>query len=190
VQLRFAHRPLQAQQQAIVEVSRIVNTVLVENQRAGERSEFQQTMPVGIVARQAGYLQAEYDARVTQRYFADQMLESVAVLGVCAGDTQVSVDRVDTVYWPPEGDRTITQRVLALAALRVLEHLTQRGLANIQECIPPQVIGADLLMCINRHASPPSASARPCWQVDSRARDRLARSMLEASTVDVWSWSP
>src|SRR5262245_3495724 len=50
VQLRFTHRPLQAQQQ-IVEVGGIVDAVLVEDQRVGESADLQEPMPIARVAR-------------------------------------------------------------------------------------------------------------------------------------------
>jgi hypothetical protein len=53
MQLGFAHRPLEAQQQPVVEVGGIVDAALVQDQRVGERTDLQQTMPVGGVAGQA-----------------------------------------------------------------------------------------------------------------------------------------
>lgn len=47
VQLRFAHGLLQAQQQAVVEVRRVVHAVFVQDERVSKRADFQQTMPVG-----------------------------------------------------------------------------------------------------------------------------------------------
>src|SRR5580658_3806022 len=91
---------------------------------------------------------------------------------------------MDTVNRPAQRDRSIAQGVLTLATLRVLEHLTQRGLANVQECITPQMIGVDFLMCVNRHASPPSVFAEPCWQVNGRVRDRRGPSEQRPSAVD------
>jgi hypothetical protein len=54
-------RSIQAQQQTIVEVRRIVESILIEDERVGERAQFQQTMPICGVARQARHFQAEHD---------------------------------------------------------------------------------------------------------------------------------
>jgi hypothetical protein len=51
VQLGLAHRALQTEQQPIVEVGRVIETVLVADQRPGERGDLQQAVPVGVVAR-------------------------------------------------------------------------------------------------------------------------------------------
>jgi hypothetical protein len=111
---------------------------------------------------------------MAESHFADQMLEAVAVISAGAGNAQVCVDRVNAVYRPTEGNRSLTQSVLALATLGVLEYLTLRGLADIQECVASQMVGADLLMRINMHASPPSVFATPCWPGHSRVCDRPA----------------
>ena len=61
-----------------------------------------------------------------ESHFADQMLESVAVLGLSAGEAEVAIDRVNPLDRPAECDGSIAQCVLTLAALGVLEHLPQR----------------------------------------------------------------
>jgi hypothetical protein len=50
VQLGFAHGPLEAEQQAVVEVRGIVDAILVEDEGVGERADLQQPVPVGRVA--------------------------------------------------------------------------------------------------------------------------------------------
>ena len=52
VQLRLAHGALQPQQQAVVEMGRVVDAILVENERVGEGADLQQPVPVGRIARQ------------------------------------------------------------------------------------------------------------------------------------------
>ena len=47
VKLRFAHGPFEPKQQSVVEVCGIVDAVLVENQRVGQRADFQKPVPVG-----------------------------------------------------------------------------------------------------------------------------------------------
>ena len=50
VQLGFPHRALQSQQQAIVELRRIVDAVLDEDARIGVGAQLQQAVPIGGVA--------------------------------------------------------------------------------------------------------------------------------------------
>ena len=58
-----------------------IDAVVVANQRVGDAAELQQPMPVGIVPRQAGDLQAEDDAHVSQRDFAGEASEAGALVG-------------------------------------------------------------------------------------------------------------
>jgi len=51
VQLSLAHRALQPEQEAVVEVGGVIEPVLVTDQRARERGDLQQSVPVGVVAR-------------------------------------------------------------------------------------------------------------------------------------------
>ena len=52
--LHLAHRSLHPQQQAIVRVTRIVDTVLVQNQRTDQTAELEQRVPVAAVASKTG----------------------------------------------------------------------------------------------------------------------------------------
>jgi hypothetical protein len=76
--------------------------------------------------------------------FADQMLKSIAVLGVRAGDAEIIIDRVNAIGCPAERDGSIAQRVLALRALGIFEHLTQRRLPDIEKSIPAQMFRSHL----------------------------------------------
>ncbi len=53
VQFGLAHRPLETEQEPVVEVPRIIEPILVQDERVRERADLQQPMPVGTVAGQA-----------------------------------------------------------------------------------------------------------------------------------------
>ena len=53
VQLGFAHSSLQPEQQAIIELGRIIDTVFVQNERIGEGTDLQQPMPIDGVTCQS-----------------------------------------------------------------------------------------------------------------------------------------
>src|ERR1700753_1891113 len=55
-ELQFAHRALHTQQQPIVWVARIVNAVLIHNDRADQAAELDQGMPVTPITRQSRHL--------------------------------------------------------------------------------------------------------------------------------------
>jgi hypothetical protein len=47
MQLRLAHGALQAQQQAIVERAKVVDSIAVDDQGVGQRTQFEQALKVG-----------------------------------------------------------------------------------------------------------------------------------------------
>ena len=143
MQLRLAHRPLQAQQQAVVEVRRIVDAVLVEDQGIGQRAELQQAMPVGGVARQARHLQAHDDPGMSQAHLGDQALEALAIGRTGARLPEVGIDDDHLLLPPPERDGASLQRILALGAFGILQHLAQRRLAHVEIGVALEVAGLD-----------------------------------------------
>jgi hypothetical protein len=53
----LAHGALQPEQEAIIELSRIIDAILIQDQRIGQGAQLDEPMPVGRVARQPGNLQ-------------------------------------------------------------------------------------------------------------------------------------
>ena len=80
-------------------------------------------MPVGRVARQARYLQSHHDAGPPKPHLRNQPLEALSIDRRGARATEVGVDDHHLLDSPAQGDCTLLQRVLALGALGVLEHL-------------------------------------------------------------------
>ena len=66
MQFRFTHGALQTQQQAIVEVRRIVQPILIEDERVSEGAQLKQPMPIGGVARQSRHFKTEHDPDATR----------------------------------------------------------------------------------------------------------------------------
>ena len=131
VQLRFAHRALQAEQQAVVKVPRVVEPVLIEDERVGECAQLEQPMPIGGVARQARDLQAQHYPHASQADFSHQPLEALAIRGARCGLPQIAVDHHDAIERPAQGDGALAQGILALRAFGVLKYLPQRRLSHV-----------------------------------------------------------
>jgi hypothetical protein len=53
MQVGLAHGALEAEQEAVVVVSRVVNVVLVKDEGVGEGADLEQAVPVGGAARQS-----------------------------------------------------------------------------------------------------------------------------------------
>src|SRR5262249_19176515 len=106
MQLCFAHRALQAQKQAGVEVRRVIQPVLIKDEGVGESTEFEQSRPVGGVARQARYLKAKYDPDVSQADFGHQPLKTFTIGSARCGLPQIAVNHYDTIQRPTQGNCT------------------------------------------------------------------------------------
>ena len=88
-------------------------------------------MPVGVVACQARHLQPQHDARVAQTDLRDQLLKALAIGDRSSRLSQIAVDDDHPFRRPAQGHRLLTQGVLPVCALGVLEHLPQRRLTHI-----------------------------------------------------------
>jgi hypothetical protein len=77
MQLRLTHRALEAEQEAIIEVPRIVDPILVEDEGVTERADLEEAMPVGGVPREPGHLEAHHDARAPEADVRHELLEAV-----------------------------------------------------------------------------------------------------------------
>jgi hypothetical protein len=59
-QLVLGHRPLQPQEQAIIDQARIVRAVRIDHQRADQGAQIDQVMPVAPVPSEAGRLDTKH----------------------------------------------------------------------------------------------------------------------------------
>ena len=75
MQLGLAHRALQPEDEPVVEVTGVIDTVGVGDQRVRQRAQVQQLVPVGVVAGQPAHLDPEDDPDLTQADIGDQLLE-------------------------------------------------------------------------------------------------------------------
>jgi hypothetical protein len=144
VQLSFAHRTFQTQQQAIVEQRRMVDAVVVANQRVCHAAEFQQAIPVGVVPGQARNLQSQHDAHVSQRHFAGQASEAGAFIGAGAGQAEIFIDDNHLLLGPAQLAGSVGQGILAGGGFAVMFDLTWRGLANVYDRGAVDVRGLNL----------------------------------------------
>ena len=131
VEFGLGERALHAEDQAIVEVGRIIEAVLIEQQRVGQRTELQELVPIAGVASEAGHLETEDYAGMTEADLSHKAAEPLAVGGRSRAPEVIVYDD-HLVLGPAEGCGAIAQRVLPPRALCVFGDLLERRLADIE----------------------------------------------------------
>ena len=156
VQLGLAHGALESQEEAVVEVRRVVHAVFVEDQRVSDRADLDESVPVRGVPGEPRDLESHDDSCPAHPDFGDEPLEAAAAFGAGAGQAEVVVDHGDLLDGPSERDRALPKVILAPRALRVLEHLAEGGLADVEVGGPLEVVRAHLLVrSVGAHRGPP-----------------------------------
>ncbi len=145
VQLRLVHRSLQAEQQPVVVLARVVKAVCIRQQRAVDGAQLQQRMPILAGARQPAHLQAQNQTDPIRTDFRQHALEAAAPLGRTAAVPLVFVDHLHRRGGPAERHRTIRQGVLPQRRLSVFEHLLGRRLPHVHNRGPFEMLVGDLL---------------------------------------------
>ena len=139
VALGVAHGALHAQYQPVVEVVGVVDPIVINDERVGQRAEVQQPVPVGRRARQARDLQRQDGPHLAQTDLGGQPLEALALDGTGTALTQVLIDDLYLGGVPAELLGQLYQGVLALGRLPVLVDLQQGGLADVHQRGPGQM---------------------------------------------------
>src|SRR5260370_7331569 len=144
MQFRFRHSAFQPEHQPIVEAGWVIGAVLVQDQRSGYRAQRQEAVGIRGVGRQTRHLQAHDDPGFSEGHLAHEFLKAVAMLGARTGLAQIVIDDMNAFLRPAVSHGTLAQGVLAERALRVLDDLAWRGLANVEVGIPFEMHTGDL----------------------------------------------
>src|SRR5262249_30287122 len=105
-------RLLQSQEQAIVEVGRVVQTIVVTQQGVEQATGTDEGGPVRIRAGQATGFQPQDDADVIEAEFREDVLKAEAAFDRLATASLVGVDDLDAIAGPAEGDRDVSEGIL------------------------------------------------------------------------------
>ncbi len=145
VQLGFAHRAFEAEHEAVVEVGRVVEPVAVADEGVGHPAQVQQSIPVGVVAGQAGDFQAQHDAHMAQGDIGGEAGETTPGGHPRPRQAEVLVDHDDRLPCPAQLDRPFHQGVLAVGRLPVAFQLRRSRLANVDHGVAAQMRRLGLL---------------------------------------------
>ena len=131
--LKFADRSLQAEQEPVVGVLRVVDAVLVREDRPEDGTHLQEIVPIPVVAGDAAHLDPEDQADMLHGNLGQEALESAPLVGRPAALPLVVVDDQDAIPGPSQGDRVVGEGVLPLPRLPMVEHLLGIGLADVDD---------------------------------------------------------
>lgn len=92
MQFCLAHGTFQAQQQTIVILGRIIQSILVGNQGTEQGTNFQQVMPISVRTSQTRYLQTKNQPDMVECDFGDQSLKAEPPGGAAAGFAEIVID--------------------------------------------------------------------------------------------------
>ena len=140
-ELVFRHRPLQAEQQTVVDDSWIVRAFGVDDERPRQRAQLDQVMPIAPVARQPRCFDAIDGADIARAHHRHQPLEARAFDGSRSRPTEVVVDH----RHGPESRRARRARQIILPALafQIAEDLRHGRLPNVDDRRPGEVVSRD-----------------------------------------------
>ena len=144
MQLGVAHGPFDPQEQAVVVLGRIIDAILVDDERIGQATDLDETIPVAAGTSQARGFQAEDGADTAEPDLGHQVLEAVASEGGGPGVALVLVDDVDAFLGPSELLGAASQVVLAGGAGDVVADLHGGRLPDIDQGLAVEMLGADL----------------------------------------------
>jgi hypothetical protein len=123
----------QSEEEPVVGILRVVDAVLVREDRPEYGTHLQQIVPILVVAGNPAHLDAEDQADVIQGNLGQEALEAAPAVGRPAALSLVVVDDQDAIPRPPQGGGVIGEGVLPLPRLAVVEHLLGVGLAHVDD---------------------------------------------------------
>ena len=142
--LKFADCPLQAEQKPVVGILRVVDAVLVREDRPEDGTHLQEIVPILVVAGDPAHLDAEDQADMLHGNLGQEALKSAPTVGGPAAQTLVVVDDQDAIPGPSQGDRMVGEGILPFPRLAMIEDLLWVGLAHVNDGEPIEMKIEDL----------------------------------------------
>ena len=128
IEVQAAHRALHAEQQPIIGMARIVDSVLVDDERADQSTELDERVPVTTIAGKTRRLDCKHGADTAVADRREQPLEA-GTRDAAARAAEVVVDDIDVA--PAKLLSAIDEAVLAPPALMIVR---EAGLLSIAGC--------------------------------------------------------
>ena len=143
-QLKLAHRAFEAEEESVVNQARIIDPVVIDQDRLGHAAQINEVMPVAIVAGEARRLQGKHGAHGPFTHGGEQPAEARTRLPPCAAHAEIVVNHDDAreAHLP----RAIGEAVLALLAFAVMAHLLETRLTDIDVRGSLKMVGTNFLV--------------------------------------------
>src|SRR4051794_27896540 len=176
VQLGGAHGPFDPQEQSVVVLSRIIDAILVDDERVGQATDLDEAVPVAAGASQPRGFEAQDGADAAESNLGHQVLEAVASEYGGAGLALVLVDDLDVSLGPSELLGASRQVVLACGAGDVVAHLHGGRLSDVDQGLAIEMLGPDLEGGESwRHGANSCGVDSWCWVTRCEARFAISR---------------
>src|ERR1700757_1417460 len=156
-QFKFAHCALHPEQQPIVGMARIVDSVLVDDERVDQSTELDQRVPVAAITGKTRRLDREHSADTTLANRCEQPLEA-GTRDAAGRAAEVVVDDLDIA--PAELLSAIDETVLAPPALVIVSKLVCCRLPDVDAGAAGEMLSRDLGHRRSLHLTPLPAPPR------------------------------
>src|SRR4051794_26346059 len=199
MQLRLAQDAGQAQEPAVVVGARIVEPLAIGDEHPEQGAQLEQLMPVAVIAREPGGIQADDQAGIAEPDLGNELLEAGSFGAARARFAEILVDDVDPLARPAEPDGAVDQAVLEFGALVMVPDLIDRGLAHVDVGEPGTVGRAQPLVRSVRggqHVGSPRSRCSPACVAAGRREPRRsalaswpAGSARAVAGAPEWAWT-
>src|SRR5215467_1142998 len=143
VKLGFAHRAFETEQKAIVEEPGMIDAVGIANERVGQASEVDETVPIGVIAGEPRDLEAEHKTHPCECYFGGEVSKARSLHRAVTGEAEILVDDNDSILRPTELTGLGRERILPLRRFAIVLDLSGARLTQIDDSLARQVARGD-----------------------------------------------
>src|SRR5215467_5476023 len=128
----------------------MINPISITDERVGQATEIEQTVPIRIIARQSRDFQAEHDAHLAEADLGGHAREAGSLGKAGAGNTEVLIDDLHLIASPTEPRGAFGQLVLTGSGLAIMLDLRRTGLTHVDDCASAEVLSSDLAQFVHR----------------------------------------
>src|SRR5262249_19032473 len=142
-QLEFSQTPLQAQQKSVIEQTRVVDALLVDEQGPGQGTQIDQVLPVPLVTGQARSFQGADGADLSLADGGEQAAEAWALLSAAPRAAEILIEDDDRGEAELAG--AFGEGVPTLLSFAVITHLGIGRLADVDVGLSVKMRRVDLV---------------------------------------------